>query len=177
MLGEFRDEVVQPVVQLSRPQPTCELLRGGAGLGRECLWIVRQRTPLAKQLAEEGQILTGRPLPSPDLPGNDRTDVGGDKDLEALLAGDLGAELAEQVLGNGVEQLGRCRAILGHRISSSMSHSGSQIRRPSEASSWLRRAPVRWSWACRAQMIAHLTLPRTSQKRSRSALTGRPPAA
>ena len=53
-------------------------------------------------------------------------------------------------------------------ISSSRSHSGSQIRRPSEASSADGRAPVRWSCAWRAQITAHLTLPIASHQRSRS---------
>ena len=93
-------------------------------------------------------------------------DVRGHQHLEALLARHLRPKLGEQVLGDRVEQLRGGWPVLHHpvsRISSSMSHSGSQIRRPSEASSWLRRTPVRWSWAWRAQMIAHLTLPKASQ--------------
>jgi len=43
-----------------------------------------------------------------------------------------------------------------------MSHSGSQIRRPSEASSWLRRTSFRWS--CARQAHDHLNGVRRSHE-------------
>src|SRR4051794_12930249 len=127
------------------------------------MYIVDRST---EQLVEELEILAVGRLPRPDLPGDDRAEVGGDEHLEALLARNLRPQLSEQVLGDRVEELGGIGAILHQArpsISSSRSHSGSQTRRPSEASSWLRRTPVRWSWAWAAQMIAHLALPNASQ--------------
>ena len=155
MLLEPRRELRNPVVELAGSDPSRQF--GGRA--------ARVVDLLTEELAEELQVLAVGLIPGFELAGHHRADVGGDEHLEALLARDLGAQLAEQVLGDRLEQLRRGRAVLHHAasINSSRSHSGSQTRRPSEASSWLRRTPVRWSWAWRAQMIAHLALPKTSQ--------------
>src|SRR4051794_19006431 len=121
---------------------------------------------LPEELAEEGEILAVGSISRPQLAGDDRADVRGHQHLEALLRWNLGPELGRQVLGDGFEQFGGGRPILHQpapRMSWRRSHSGSQIRRPREASSWLRRTPLRWSCACFAQITAHLTFPNASQ--------------
>ena len=93
---------------------------------------------LAEDRAEQLQVLAERLLPGAPLPGEDGAEVRGDQDPEALLPGHRVADICEQVLGERFEQLRRLGAVLGHAaapISSSRSHSGSQMRRPSEASS------------------------------------------
>ena len=93
---------------------------------------------LAEQLVEEGQVLPVRLLPRPDLPRHDRADVGRDQHLEALLAWHLRAQLAEQVLGDRVEQL-RCRRAC-----------------PASATDQLQQVPLRLADAAaeRGQLVA-----------------------
>ena len=82
---------------------------------------------------------------------------------------------AVEVLAHRLDELGRGRPAEGRRRSVrrgrarrsagggvpnrvKRSHSLSQTRRPMAASSTERVAPLRWAEACRAQMVAHLTV-------------------
>ena len=93
---------------------------------------------------------------------------------------------SSQVLGDGLEQLGRVRARPGASgvgagggrspaSSASRSHSASQVRRPIIARSSERSTPLRCRSACSTQMTAQRALPQTSHQRSSSSVTA-PPA-
>jgi hypothetical protein len=145
VLAQAGDQLVEPRVE----RATADLLREsqlGPAHGRGQLIPDRDVKLAAEQLPEQGEVFAQRLLAGAQLARDDGANVCGDQDLKALLARGPGAYVGVEELGQGVEQLRGVWAVLRQAvapISSSMSHSGSQIRRPSEASSWLRRTPLR----------------------------------
>src|SRR4029077_7121553 len=75
MFLEARNELVDVVVQLARPEPAGKLRCGR----------VRVLELLPKQIVEEGQVVPGGRRPGPDLAGDDRADVCRHQHLEPLL--------------------------------------------------------------------------------------------
>src|SRR5882757_6631048 len=99
MLLEPWGELVDPVVELARTEPAREL--GGRRMHVALL--------LSEQVVEELEVLPVGGLPRTNLTSDHRADVGGDEHPEALLPRHLRTQLAEQVLGDRVEQLRCCR--------------------------------------------------------------------
>ena len=118
-------------------------------------------------------------VPGPELPGDDGADVRGHQDLEAPLARHPLADVREEQLGERVEELGRCGAVLHYGpLRQQLQKVPLRLADPPSERRELGAAPppLRWSAAWRAQITAHLTFPIASHQRRRSGrAAGRPP--
>jgi len=135
-LAAVRRSVATPIAADQTVYTPGELRLGGAHrLAKLCVRGLPGRRLALEELEQERQILSQRLGAGANLSPQDRAEIRRHEDLEALLARRPLADVRVQELRQRVEQLGRIRAVLSQWISSRRSHSGSQIWRPSDASS------------------------------------------
>ena len=154
----------------------------GRGRARDRVGLLRSDRRLHRppqQLAEQPRVGERGLGARAQLAGDHGAEVGQHEDLEAALARHPLAHLA-RTASPPSRRAAPGRSV-GPARSARPAPAGPTRARRSAARARRAprdgRAPVRWSWAWRAQITAHLTLPIASHQRSRSASGRAPPAA